>query len=322
MLAIQGFDGFRDGAILCLLEAYPSVGVPTLTWALQQECFSIGDKINVVAILVKCSYVLAGVNSGSSSTTSTPAIPETSSGKTTIKRPKKLQISKAETSYSRNKFAPLAPHFFYPILSIVLRYVKGGEINGKTAVPLVDLRIEPLDKSVHMAAVEEGDGIDAWLPARALLALAAFVRCSINTTVNRSLDFNCNSCFRHKCCSRIHRTLVRDALAAASQCRDVGALVVRRAALAVMKECVEALAEKKSQSLSMLSDQQRSVQLGLNHLLHLSSPEQVQEAAETESMAAVAAIADWASAGLSAEPDQHCRIVKAEIVRLAIDYFE
>lgn len=207
---MQQFETLRVNAALCLYTTYPLFSIPVLSWAVTHTSLAISSRLEVVAILVRGAYLLSGVSEPGTErdlTKDTAKVnevndsnPSRALGTTRVKRPKKLEIMKRKVIYTRNHFGSVAEAVFTPVSSIVaallaadtraavtsnsdialtdvLRYQKGGI----TEIPAFS--IEPPQTSKRLHDIE--DGIDLLLPSQCMLALACFVRCSINSICQR-----------------------------------------------------------------------------------------------------------------------------------------
>ena len=125
---------------------------------------------------------------------------------------------KKKVTYFVNKFGPVGPIFFYPILRLLaLTIAKNtssdidksrrgqGSSKDTTIRTNREYQIKPdnfkesfirnslsspelkVEKKVVSVAIEEedGDGLHSMIPCEALLALAMFVKCSVNTLCQR-----------------------------------------------------------------------------------------------------------------------------------------
>ena len=244
----KNFEGLRSEAALSIAVAYPLFAVPVLTWALEEESYSLSVKIFAISCLTKAAYSLfnspdergsnvytTSTSTSTSSSASTSASTRTKSGKTTpkkgnksdtistneknlssiIKRPAKLALSHKNVSYFVNKFGPLGPIFFYPILRLIsIEIVR----NSSKLITTSNKKVENKQKlsffSTDLDAVDEkfldffsknglygssgkipemkkciddddGDGLHSMVPTEALLALGTFCKCSINSVYQR-----------------------------------------------------------------------------------------------------------------------------------------
>ena len=241
----KNFEGLRSEAVLSIAVAYPLFAVPVLTWALEEESYSLSVKIFAISCLTKAAYSLSNspdergsnVNTTSTSTSSsTSASTLTTSGKTAlkkgnksdtistnennpssiIKRPAKLALSHKKVTYFVNKFGPLGPIFFYPILRLIsIEIVRNSSKSITTSNKKVDNKLKLSLFSTDLDAVDEkfldffsknglygssgkipemkkcvdddddGDGLHSMVPTEALLALGTFCKCSVNSVYQR-----------------------------------------------------------------------------------------------------------------------------------------
>jgi Telomere length regulation protein len=242
----MNFDGLRSEAVLSIAVVYPLFAVPVLTWALEEESYSLSVKIFAISCLTKAAYSLSNSpdESGSdvnttSTSSSTSAFTLTTSGKTTlkkgnksdtissnendpssiIKRPAKLALSHKKVTYFVNKFGPLGPIFFYPILRLIsIEIVRNSSKSITTSNKNVENKQKLSFFSTDLDAVDEkfldffsknglygssgkipemkkciddddGDGLHSMVPTEALLALGTFCKCSVNSVYQRSDHF-------------------------------------------------------------------------------------------------------------------------------------
>lgn len=138
--------------------------------------------------------------------------------KTIVRRPNKLAAAAKKITHFRNNFGPVSAIFFYPILRIIALVIANNSANRiKKSKPsekdkkiyenitfiskeLFNLDIkedEPFirnsllantpkkQKKVVLIDEEDGDGLYSMVPVEALLALAVFTKCSLNTVSQR-----------------------------------------------------------------------------------------------------------------------------------------
>ena len=144
--------------------------------------------------------------------------------KTTIKRPLKLAATTKKKIIISNNFGPLGPIFFYPILRLLaiiisnntsnqIKKEKSKVVHNGNFIHAISVDDSESDnENIHfydklsmnnspnrkkergkkreecISSVndfEEGDGLHSMLPVEALLALAAFVKCSLNSVYQR-----------------------------------------------------------------------------------------------------------------------------------------
>ena len=236
----RNFEGLRSEAVLSIVVVYPLFAVPVLTWALEEESYSLSVKIFAISCLSKAAYSLSSLSDEKTTTptpTSTPTSSLTSSGKaivtknrkndniisnhansnpsSVIKRPAKLAQSHKKVTYFVNKFGPLGPIFFYPILRLIsIEIVRSSsksyspsnkkESNRKklsffhTDLEAVDEKFLDFfsknglyDSSGKIPEMKkcfddgDGDGLHSMVPTEALLALGTFCKCSVNSVYQR-----------------------------------------------------------------------------------------------------------------------------------------
>ena len=238
----KNFEGLRSEAVLSITVVYPLFAVPVLTWALEEESYSLSVKIFAISCLTKAAYSLSNspdeknsnVNTTSTST-STSASTLSTSGKTTlkigsksdrtatnenksssiIKRPAKLAVSYKKVTYFVNKFGPLGPIFFYPILRLIsIEIVRNSSKSITTSNKIVENKKKSNFFLTDYDSVDEkfldffskkglygssgkipemkkciddddGDGLHSMVPTEALLALGTFCKCSVNSVYQR-----------------------------------------------------------------------------------------------------------------------------------------
>jgi hypothetical protein len=294
----------------------------TITWAVTAETMTLGSRLEVLALMVRGAYRLAGMTDDRR-TTAAPPLPvlqgavkepkrivdlaplaEDSSvdsgslsgpapgSKTIIKRPLRLASLKQRTKYFRNHFPLCAENFF----SVVLRSLN-----------------ESLREIFNAKEVsgETDPGIQILFPAQALLALGAFTRCAINTPLQKKF--------------------VSLLLPFSFQLlREVPSLHIRRASAVALFDAMESL------FLSMgTSQQQRVAQIDqqtdfgtLNYALNIfRDPSSGPSALSQDLAPLVVEIVNWISQNAlredgNGESDQHCRVFQLEILRKAIFFLE
>lgn len=214
------FDSLRSDALQSLLVAYPHQAVPVMHGALEDESYSLGMRVYVISSLSKASYTLSSAPSKEYSQTQSIELNTASSSRasTTVTLPLRLAAGKKKVTYFVNNFGPVGPIFFYPILrllalsiarntSIDIERSRRGPKSVKdsstlsnreyqikpdnfkesfirTSLSSPELKVEK--KAVSVAIEEEdGDGLHSMIPCEALLALAVFVKCSVNSVCQR-----------------------------------------------------------------------------------------------------------------------------------------
>jgi hypothetical protein len=212
------FESLRSDALQSLLVAYPLQAVPVMHGALEDESYSLGMRVYVISSLSKASSALSNVPSRDDSQTHHDhSTASTSCASTSIKRPLKLAAGKKKITYFVNNFGPVGPIFFYPILRLlalsIARKASSGTDKSRGGQKTKDsstqgnreYKIKPdnfkesfirnslstpelnLEKKMVPIAIEEedGDGLHSMIPCEALLALAMFVKCSVNSVCQR-----------------------------------------------------------------------------------------------------------------------------------------
>ena len=237
----KNFEGLRSQAVLSIVVTYPHFAVPVLTWALEEESYSLSVKIFAISCLSKAAHSLSSLpdekySSVNATLSSTPILG--TSGKTTIKkginndtlanhesknnkpssiikRPAKLAQSHKKITYFVNKFGPLGPIFFYPILRLIsIEIVRTNSKNispsnakkdNKQKLSFFHTDFDAADEkfldffssnglygsSVKVPEMKkciddnDGDGLHSMVPTEALLALGTFCKCSVNSVYQR-----------------------------------------------------------------------------------------------------------------------------------------
>jgi hypothetical protein len=291
---------------------------------------TLGSRLEVLALMVRGAYRLAGMTDDRRTTAAPPLpllqgavkepkrivdlaplaedssvdsgslsgpVPGSLSGptpgsKTIIKRPLRLASLKQRTKYFRNHFPLCAENFF----SVVLRSLN-----------------ESLREIFNAKEVsgETDPGIQILFPAQALLALGAFTRCAINTPLQKKF--------------------VSLLLPFSFQLlREVPSLHIRRASAVALFDAMESL------FLSIgTSQQQRVAQIDqqtdfgtLNYALNIfRDPSSGPSALSQDLAPLVVEIVNWISQNAlredgNGESDQHCRVFQLEILRKAIFFLE
>lgn len=209
---------------------------------------------------------------------------------TVVKKPKRLAAIKRERSLvpSKNAFGEYAQSFYQPVLAYFVSHAD---------------RFDDSD-----------DALDVLLLSQCLLALGAFVKCSINTS---------------------HQRYMADTLLTVSfPLRDCKSLHLRRAVVGVLYDCISSLFVALNASSSprmiannrafgtldfimnlrsnqLLSDDDRSDQGGENfQMLDPKLRDKVSDAVQ------------WASLTMHDDEDSHSQVLKGEIVRAAVKFFD
>ena len=237
----KNFEGLRSQAVLSIVVTYPHFAVPVLTWSLEEESYSLSVKIFAISCLSKAAHSLSSIpdEKYSSVNATLPPTPTlNTSGKTMIKkgidndtqanhknenykpssiiqRPAKLAQSRKRITYFINKFGPLGPIFFFPILRLIsieiVRYnsknispsnakknyrqklnffhadfdaadEKFSDFFSSTGLYGSSGKVPEMKKSIDD---DDGDGLHSMVPTEALLALGTFCKCSVNSVYQR-----------------------------------------------------------------------------------------------------------------------------------------
>ena len=332
---MQHFGALRAASVSALVHSHPARASNVLVWAAGSETLAMGVRLEALEALVDGAYGLSGldrargkgggatlsstdlsVGDGNSAVVESNSVRQTSSSsdrggaasKTVVKRPLRLaamQREKQRKSF-QNSFGDHALQFFQPILVIL------------TA------QLAKLDALLENRAGGSGggDGLDVLLPSQCLLSLGAFVRCALHTPVQRQM--------------------LQALLGVAFPRRNHSSLHLRRAVSAVLLDCVDSLfSSLRVQSPggrggSAVASQEQFGTLGF--LLHMAPPRELLEeggglsssSRSSESFSGlppalrelVTSGIQWAAGSLQEEPDTHCKVLKVEIVRVAVTFFE
>jgi len=207
---MEHFKDLQSAAVRALLVAYPGVAVPVVTGfivsAASQADLTLGGKLAVLSDLILTAHTLAGIDmkdtydtsrgtkpsrpDSSSSITESTNLTATSSddpgnNKTRVKRPTKLAQHKALAANTNggsmaNRFGPVAQLFFGPVLRILASMLRQP---ATTPVLVPSFSSKSMER-LSLSTVGD-DNIESLLVAQCLLALGAYVRCSVNTRSQR-----------------------------------------------------------------------------------------------------------------------------------------
>lgn len=175
---LQKFDELRSEALVCLVCSYPNATVPLITSTITSESLSLGAKIETVQVLVTAAYRLSGLkpskNEKDSETKKDALSPKdaTLSDKTTITHPVRLALASKVKRYFRNRFSTVADLFISPLLHSFTRLA--AEVSDA-------YENSNISKGVELDSV----ALRVLLPAQMLLALGGFMRCCVNTPLQK-----------------------------------------------------------------------------------------------------------------------------------------
>ena len=190
--------------------------MPVVQWAFEnKDSLCIGVKLELIAAMIRAAYFLSGssVAVGITHEVITHPLEQDENGsavaasKTTIKRPRRLELLQQKRNRLLNRFIPVAPSFCGAVMVAL-----------KTCFACKNIIREA-------TSTEVGDNIETLLPSQCLFALAAFTRC----TVNYSIRFE----------------ITDQMLLVAWHFKDSSSLNIRRAATAALCAGVEALFDQE-----------------------------------------------------------------------------
>ena len=123
--------------------------------------------------------------------------------------------------------------------------------------------------------------------------------------------------------------MCRQVLEVTQKCRDSSSLSIRRASLAASLATAEAWLEQRARAPDFRSELGAAPAGPLAALTTVSTagglfnnPHSRRPAPIDEFDAAMAELCDWAMATIQEDADMHCRVLKGEILRLAVAGFE
>ena len=299
---IEGFDELRDNALQSLIFFYPEYSVPIVTDIISSDQYLLGSRVYAVGALSKAAFLMSGIPSANNQSHVTEhasiSIQENKMNEVTkntvIRRPRKLAAMKKKVKYFRNKFGANVSHlFFYPVMKVIL-----------------DSQIISVKKKSSNKSMESNDDIEFMLPAEILLALAAFTKCSHNTSRQRSyIEYTMSVVLSHYCSE---------------------SLMVRRAALMAGSMAIEAWVHQRKTENTGKNDIIPAGALdtltdlaGHTQFLGNEQPNsQLPSLADGKLGAAVATFVDGALNSLKGDPDPVCRALKVEIAKGALSLDE
>jgi len=302
---MEKFDELRNAALGSLICGYPKECSSILAWAVGSDTLSMGSRVGVLSSMVLAAYELSGLSKerecnrlspgtrSLSHTVTEFSVENTASvsnnGKTIVKRPVRLAKMKERTRYFRNNFSISAEAFFFPVMQLLVSSL--GTLAKETEEGKV--RIGLPDPGLHVL-----------LPSQALMTLGDFTRCSVNTPVQRKL--------------------VESLIPIAFQLRESPYLQLRRASVVALYDCIEALCHLNTSH--QLNRRQVDLASGgvygtLEYAMNICSIDM----GGPNSLALTPLFSEtvnWAVGILPHEPDDQCRVLLSEIVRLAVECIE
>lgn len=283
----------------------------------------LGLRINCVAWMSRAALQIAGRTPDRVVDSDSAVLLEDASGipaaneNRVVRRPAKMAALTRRVVYFRNKFAAVADLFFRPVLQFLTTTLAKFSVKAVQSAPplktppalIVDLTtavVETEHGSVATAPLPPMTGLDAMLPAQALLGLAAFVQCCAN--------------------SSDERTYASAALQVASAYREATELSLRRAALGAMLAAVRSSSRRNDGTNIHRNNGHGTVADGvLGSLTSLSAAAQADYEEDSEGgvglsllgyeeRESVMAAASWAMDSLAGDSDAICRTVKRELI--------
>lgn len=201
---MEHFKELQSAAVQSLLVAYPGVTVPLITGAItapaHQADLTLGGKLSALGDLILAAHALAGIDMkdtfetrgnpsaiiSAANSNSRKECEDRVESKTRVKRPAKLAQYKAHSSGEaqgvvRNRFGPVAQLFFSPVLRVLTTLLR----RPVDATPALVPPAQSASTGLSLLGGVGDDSTDSLLIAQCLLALGAFVRCSLNTPHQR-----------------------------------------------------------------------------------------------------------------------------------------
>lgn len=207
---MEHFKDLQSTAVRALLVAYPGVAVPVITGSIvsgaSQADITLGGKLAALSDLILTAHALANhemkdtfetrvsnklTAAPTTNNSESASLASSTNSKTRVKRPAKLAQYKAlmsgtttTSSSSVNRFGPVAQLFFQPVLRILMSILR-RPLTTAVLIPSVShASVSNENQRTGLGAVGDDD-TDSLLVAQCLLAIGAFVRCSINTRNQR-----------------------------------------------------------------------------------------------------------------------------------------
>ena len=292
---LDGFDAMRAAAIDAMLIHQPEHCVPILSWALGGDGLSLGIRVEVVAALVRAAYVLSNTPTSSQpehQAKDDSLLPRIGSDymvpnqdrseKTVVRRPRRLAMLQKEVRFYTNRFVSVATAFYEATAAPVRSFIRSSP-------------------SPHLKAGTPDD-IEEMLPSQALMALAAFIRCTANHY-------------------SVHAIMIKETLLLADALKIYSGIGIRRAALSALHACVEALVEgsRRGSSPSTNLDRARPASGALDALTHLALRDTESASLDSNTLQrtdAIIGIVNWCIDFFQTEADGDCRVLMAAIIRL------
>lgn len=253
-----------------------------------------------------------------------------SNSKTTIKRPRKLALSRQKKKYYQNRFSSIASVLYYPTLQSLINLVKGmSSSSSKLSLSLPSMFNASIPAQAFSATLGDGnystprqgpklistiipqedvsissfDGLDALLPSRYLQGLIAFTECSRNTIYQQEF--------------------LENTLKIAIYMKDSTMLSLRRVALDAISSCMEIWQSNQHSQViqegSMLeTDRPKDA---LSALMNMTQETVARNDKVLDSSAltiSILEVVDWAVNSVKNEPDNVCRAFKYDIIRLGV----
>jgi hypothetical protein len=282
----------RKAAIDSLLSTFPEHCGDVLQWALEDsDSLCIATKIEVVAAMVRAAVTLSDLKpsiktNGSSSESAAPSAALESStiiaSKTTIRRPHRLAMLKKGVTRYMNRFVAVADTFQRGVVAALRKY------------------FQDLAPKIQIAAhvrLDKGDSVDTLLPTQCLSSLIVFIECSLNHPIREKL--------------------AQESLEIAFALKESTSLSIRRSSLALLLAATSALL------VSSQSTRTRYSYGPLEALTNISSISgESQLSASSPYLAAVAKVVEWCVESIANEPDAHCRVITAEMIKKAVEELE
>lgn len=327
LLYFQDFDSLRNAALHSLLVAYPVFSVPAATWSVERsDGLGVLGRAEVLMALCRAACALANVHdvevtdwkaviqddSAPSSSTASIGISECSSSsavamkesKTRIKRPTVLAQARQRVIYYRNGFASVASLFTEPVMRCLMAWQSRSAVRDRvddSSITLHSMRISDMSSNdIAPANAAAGDGVEAVLPAHAIIALAVFVRCLAHAP-SQPLAV-------------LALTRICDAY------KEAAALSVRRACLVGFAAVVEAWAQSSSIRSTASGGShhhhhhQSAASGALDTLMNLTGGGDNTAVMSAEVDTTVLRIGDWCMQTVSADADDKSRMLKLEIL--------
>lgn len=275
-----------------LLFGYPQHCVSVIEWALETpDALCIGTKMEMLGAMVRAAYALSSVKttdlfSHQEASDSPLALPK-ATGETLTD--KKTVVKRPLRLAAMKKKTIFYQNRFLPV---ALAFFKSVATVMQTFITST-LHRSPLFE----VKPEVGDGIDTLVPCQCFLAMIAFIRSTIH----------------HPYQSKIVEETVQYALLF----KESSALSIRRNATATLLIGVEALLLPKAARPKQFSSP-------LQALKNLTVSEETPNGLVIlpEHMTLIGTIVEWCMTSHNSDPDEHCRLLKKDIIAKAITGLE